>query len=539
MASFAFAEEDPITALKESTLKFFKPVSGKITGVDGNKVVIDIGLKNEIMSGMRLNVLSEGEPFIHPVTREMLGRVESATGKVEIKDVQQETSSGLIVEGKAKAGDKVRISATKVKVLFCQDKKIDWYLADEYYRKLKETGRIEMIDTSLETSDQALVLSEARRLGAEMALILTSREADKGTLVMEKLLWVSDGSQFFETQVKVDVAYAKELKFGAEYFTPQAGEAVLMYSLPYGARLVTTGDFDGDGKQEIMLSTGKDARAYLPASDLQFLWEIKGTASDDPLWIDAIDLNKNGKDEIVITIMRNGEVFSDIYELAGPEFKKLWEGKYFLRKIGTDLIAQAYSKSDGFSGDIFVIKWEGDYKTGEKLRLPKGVNIYDFALIEGADREKRVFVYDEKGFLNLYDATGVRVWRSNASAGGFLTTFKKQAAAVYLEGGEWAIKDRLTIRNREVVVVQRVPVAEMAKGIGYKSSRLKNFWWNGFSMEEGVLIDNIKGTLLDYVVAGDKIIVLTSPLMGIKFENILKGENPLGNMLYIYSVKGR
>jgi len=90
-----------------------------------------------------------------------------------------------------------------------------------------------------------------------------------------------------------------------------------------------------------------------------------------------------------------------------------------------------------------------------------------------------------------------------------------------------------------VVVVQRVPVAEMAKGIGYKSSRLKNFWWNGFSMEEGVLIDNIKGTLLDYVVAGDKIIVLASPIMGIKFENILKGENPLGSMLYIYSVKGR
>jgi hypothetical protein len=93
----------------------------------------------------------------------------------------------------------------------------------------------------------------------------------------------------------------------------------------------------------------------LPGVDLQFLWEVKGTASDDHLWIDAIDLNKNGKDEIVITLMRNGEVLSDIYELDGPEFKKLWEGKYFLRKIGTDLIAQAYSKSDGFSGDIFFI----------------------------------------------------------------------------------------------------------------------------------------------------------------------------------------
>jgi hypothetical protein len=501
--------------------------------------VIDIGLKNEIMPGMRLNILSEGEPFIHPVTREMLGRVESVTGKVEVKDVQQEMSNGLIVEGRAKVGDKVRISGTKVKVMFCQDKKIDWYLGDEYYRKLKESGRIEMIDTSLETSDQALVLNEARRLGAEVALILTSKEADKGTLVMEKLLWVSDGSQFFETQVKVDVAYAKDLKFGAEYFTPQAGEAVLMYNLPYGARLITAGDFDGDGKQEIMLSTGRYARAYLPGVDLQFLWEVKGAALDDHLWIDAIDLNKNGKDEIVITSMRSGEVFSDIYELSGAEFKKLWEGEYFLRKIGTDLIAQAYSKSDGFTGDIFVIKWEGDYKPGEKLKLPKGVNIYDFAYIEGADKEKKIFAYDEKGFLNLYDAKGVRVWSSNASASGFLNTFKKQAAAVYLEGGEWAIKDRLSPRNREVLVVQRVPLAEMARSIGYKSSRLKNFWWNGFSMEEGVLVDDIKGTLLDYAVAGDKVIVLTSPFMGMKFENILKGENPLSTVLFIYSVKGR
>lgn len=539
MASFAFAGEDPMTGLKDSTIKFFKPVTGKITGVEGNKVVMDIGLKNEIMPGMRLNVLSEGAPFIHPVTKEMLGRMESAAGKVEVKDVQSEASTGLIVEGNAKAGDKVRISGTKVKVMFCQDKDIDWHLADEYYRKLKESGRIEMMDTGLETGDETLALNEAKRLGAEIALMLTSKEADKGTVVIQKLLWVSDGSKFFEKQVKVDVAYAKELQFGQQYFTPRAGEAVLMYNLPYGARLITTGDFDGDGKQEIMLSTGKDTRAYLPAADLQFLWEIKGKASDDHLWIDSIDLNKNRKDELVITSMRNDEVFSSIYELEGSEFKKLWEGKYFLRKVETGLVAQKYSQADGFAGDVVALAWDGDYKTGDKIKLPQGVNIYDFVFIEGADKERLVFGYDETGFLNLYDAKGVRIWRSSANTGGFMTTFKKQAASIFLDKGEWAVKDRLAPRNREILVVQRVPLAEMAKGIGYKSSRIKNYWWNGFSMDEGVLIDDIKGALLDYAVAGDKMLVLTSPFLGIKFENIMKGENPLGTALYIYSVKGR
>jgi hypothetical protein len=78
----------------------------------------------------------------------------------------------------------------------------------------------------------------------------------------------------------------------------------------------------------------------------------------------------------------------------------------------------------------------------------------------------------------------------------------------------------------------------MARGIGYKKSQIKNFWWNGLSMEEGVLIDNIKGSVLDYAVAGEKIFVLVSPTfgLGIKPENILKGKNPLGSKLYIYSM---
>jgi hypothetical protein len=80
---------------------------------------------------------------------------------------------------------------------------------------------------------------------------------------------------------------------------------------------------------------------------------------------------------------------------------------------------------------------------------------------------------------------------------------------------------------------------EAVRGFGYKSSQIKRLWWNGLSMEEGVLIDNIKGSILDYISAGDKIIILVSPMFGIKPWNILKGENPLKTMLYIYSIKGR
>jgi len=58
-------------------------------------------------------------------------------------------------------------------------------------------------------------------------------------------------------------------------------------------------------------------------------------------------------------------------------------------------------------------------------------------------------------------------------------------------------------------------------------------------MEESVLIDNVPGTLFDYALTGDKIVVLSSPFLGVKFENVLKGENPLGTLMYIYSARGR
>jgi hypothetical protein len=133
---------------------------------------------------------------------------------------------------------------------------------------------------------------------------------------------------------------------------------------------------------------------------------------------------------------------------------------------------------------------------------------------------------------------GLRIWRSNDNYGGILTTFKKAAPSVMVDKGVWSIKDRLFVRNRDAFAVKRIPVASVAKGLGYKSSQIRTLMWTGFSMEEGTLVDGISGAILDYAFAGDRLVVLSRPLLGIKFKNILKGESLLGSMLYVYSLKG-
>lgn len=394
-----------------------------------------------------------------------------------------------------------------------------------------------MIDTSLETSDATAVLAEAKKLGAEVALLLTSAEKGSEVVLRENVFWVADGSRFVDAETVVGAEYVKNLKFGEEFFTPGAGKPVLRFDLTFDARFVATGDVDGDGKQEIVLGSGNRVRTYSAGVDLQFLREMKGPASEEYINLDLMDLNKDGKDEIILTSMKNDEVVSHIYGYDDSGFQQLWEGKYFLHRVGDRLFAQAYSASDGFSGDVYSVDWNGAFKIGERVKLPEGVNVYDFAYLQG-DKGPLIFAYDDGGFLNLYDEKGMLLWRSPADTGGFLTTFKKKSGT-FMSAGEWSVKDRLVRKQNEILVIRRKPLAEMARGLGFKSSQLMDYWWNGFSIEEKVLIDDIAGTLLDYSFNGEEIAVLASPFMGIKFGNILKGENPLGIMLYIYSVKGR
>lgn len=547
--------------MKEETISYFKPLTGRVMNVEGQKVFINLGAKDSVKIGMRFTILREGATFIHPVTKKPLGKVESYIGKIEIKEVSSDLSIGIVLEGDVKEGDKVRISEKQINILFCQSKDADWTLADTYFRILKDSGRFNLIETSLETNDSQEVVKEASRLNAEVALLLSTKKIDPDIYMNEKLLWVSDGVLFSELSTKVDVAYAEDLKFGEQFFRIGKKEVSITIDLPIGARLLTAGDIDGDKKQEILLSTGKDIRIYIQGADLQPALGgiyIKGSKDEEHLWIDTIDLNRNGIDEVIITSMkkkietedvfregtdtatlataRSAGVISSIYELKDSKFVLLYRGNLFMRRIGDELIAQAYSKDEGFSGSVFIVVWQGEYKRGSPLKLPKNVNIYDFVYVDDPRAGRLVLAYDEKGHLNLYDED-MRLWRSKSDTGGFITVFKKSSPSIFVDKGEWAVKDRLFLKDREILVVRRVPLVDLVKGLGFKRSQIRNLWWNGVSMEEGILIDNIKGSILDYAVVGDKIMAVVSPMFGVKPENILKGENPLGSRLYIYAIK--
>lgn len=535
-----FAQET-LEGMRDETLSYFKPLRGKVTSREANLITADLDGKSGIKKGMRLNIFREGLPFVHPVTKEQIGNIETPVGKAEVIEIKSDGSILRIINGDPKEGDILRISETKVRVLFYQDRSVPWEVGEALYQRLKESGRFDLVDSSLYSSDDTGILEEAKKKGTTAIIALSSHPEDiRTTLLKERIIWAEDGVTLTEIKAGIDASLIKETQFRDLLSSGLSSkDALLFFDLPYSGRLIITGNFDGEDNSELAISDGKVLRIYTTGISLFERYKIDVPVAGEHLWLDRIDLDFDGRDEIILTILSD-DVLSFIYYYDNGEggFRLLWKEKAFLRVIDGMLLAQAFAKEDGFSGPVYVIDFKNrKFSRGRELNLPQGINIYDFSFIN-LDGKRSVLAYDDKGYLSLYDADGLRLWISKEDSGGFINTFKRAAPTIMVERGEWSVKDRLFTFGNKAVFVKRVPLADIARTLGFKRSELRMLWWTGLSMEETLVVDNISGSVVDYAMSGDKIYVISKPLFGIKAKNILKGENPLGSMLYVYSLKG-
>jgi len=531
----------PLAPLKDDILSFFLPVRGRIIQIEGTSVKMSFDLKDPLRKGMRLQAFKEGTDFIHPVTREPLGKIEIPIGNIEIEALHKDYIIGKIIKGKPEdfRDAMVKIPSIKTRTLFYQGN-LDWFAGDLYYQMLKDSGRFELIDTGIQTDDISKIISEAKAKNASVVVVMSSAKQNKSLHITHKLYWTDDATMFSEKKITVDIAYIKELRAKSGLPGMKAVEMLFSYDLPFTADRIIAGDFAGDGNVNIALISGAVIRFYTSQVDLNLLWQLKLPSRGDIIWIDTADINSNGKEEILITSWHDNDIISYIYELQGSQFIQLWSSEnLFIRGYGGKILGQKFSSSSGFEGSVFQILYTGNtFKTGEKLSLPQNLNIYDFQHLYSPDGRQAILSWNEEGYLILSDEKGSLLWISKEDYGGFATSFKKMSLSGIFEKGSWSIKDRLILKDGEVYAPKRNPLLGVAKGLGYKDSALKSFWWNGFSLEESVVIDDVGGEIIDYSITEDKFFILTKPILGIKAKNILKGESPLGVMLYVFIARG-
>src|SRR5256886_6702795 len=115
----ASAQTSPPTlgVLVNQVLALFPKVDGEILEVQGSTLTLGLGQRDGLVAGVELTAYREGRELRHPKTGEILGRTEQVLGRVAVREVQEAYSSGALVEGAdIRAGDKVRVSAGKIRL---------------------------------------------------------------------------------------------------------------------------------------------------------------------------------------------------------------------------------------------------------------------------------------------------------------------------------------------------------------------------------------------------------------------------------------
>ena len=97
----------------------FPPGEGYVVSLPAGEVYVDLAEANLMSPGMELFVYREGADIVHPVTGDVLGKHEESLGYLTIKEVREEYSVGLAIDGakEMRPGDRVRISARPLRAL--------------------------------------------------------------------------------------------------------------------------------------------------------------------------------------------------------------------------------------------------------------------------------------------------------------------------------------------------------------------------------------------------------------------------------------
>ncbi|UCD35090.1 MAG: VCBS repeat-containing protein [Nitrospiraceae bacterium] len=549
-----------VSAAGKKVLAYFEPLNGLVTEQDGTEVTISLDEGGPVRRGMRLSVYREGEPFYHPVTNELIGRTEEFVGRIETAG--EEGSSGMypctVLSGDVREGDRARISSSKIKLAFFQDRKANWPVSEAFYNELRDSGRFELVESYAPDINPDSVLNIAGNLRAEAVLILSTPLREGARVLSAELYWVEDRDHFASIEEKVQDAAAvvlPEEEFIVRSFTDR--EPWRKLSLP-GGQLVAMGDVDGNGTADFIVSDGRDIQIYSVDRELRELWNIKGEGEGEHLSLDVLDCNANGRAEIFVTSVVNaGKISPEVHELytepirvnsfvlefdPSQGYERIADNiPYFLRVMGKTLLMQGFNAKHIFRGPVYsALCKDQRYMPGDALELPEQADIYGFTYVDwNSTGVTDLLTFDSNGHLYLYGQDGHLKWRSPDSYGPFPFSFESRTTSPVNRTVKWSLRGRLspirTDRGQEIVVLKRSPLLPNVPGLGIKNARVFSLWWDGGGMDTRMVLDEIPGAVTDFWIQGRDLYIISRGGLYTLFGNLIKGELSKGSMLYFYS----
>lgn len=169
-----FAEAARVVA--ERLVAALPRVEGLVIGFDGDQILIDRGTADGVFQGMELEVFREGGEFAHPLTGEILGRLDKELGLIRVLQVRERYAVATVTRKGEKVeirqGDQVRLPMARMIVAFPNVDAEEVKAANtrsvtkDLATALARTGRFELIE---DRQLRSMLVAEKNLTAGEMA----------------------------------------------------------------------------------------------------------------------------------------------------------------------------------------------------------------------------------------------------------------------------------------------------------------------------------------------------------------------------------
>lgn len=260
--------------------------------------------------------------------------------------------------------------------------------------------------------------------------------------------------------------------------------------------LMTPGGVAADGKRMIFMATDRTVQLYNEGESRPIGGFGIGVAQKI-IGLDYIDGDGSGEPELYVTVINQGEVASQVWELKNNKFTKIADNiPYFFRTIALaggplKLYAQEQGRgAEQFYGDVFEVTRKGNTIIRKsKIPMPRYGNIFGFNQFRNQEGELLTVVYHEENYLVVYDKTMKELWRSNDRFGGSELFYQvEDLDNVRVTGDRYRwffLNQRIQVTNRnEVMVGKNEGFFVLGNARMYKKGAVYSLYWNGAALEE-------------------------------------------------------
>ncbi|MDD2273071.1 MAG: VCBS repeat-containing protein [Desulfuromonadaceae bacterium] len=468
----------------------FAPASGYIVETAGNQFIIDLDAKQQIAVGDIFSVVTPGAKIVHPVTKAVLGSLDTVKGFLQITGIKsgysycRQISSATALQ----KGDAIR-----------RFQNVDAEFWDY-------TGQGEAYFTELQS---LLPHLQWQGYASSQKGRPTTPTLPKGKSAALYFILTSQGLEVRSPDFELIHSYPAVAQSAMSAVTLAAVEesAVIKSVVPSGIGNYWTspplkgtpiglevGDFDGDGRQELAVAFEDRLEisrlvngSYQQLGTVHFGNALRGHH------LDGFDLKKNGRMQLFVSAITDSGNLSGLIIESQDGTYRVTRNKiaWHLRRItlpgdGAVLIAQKMGfQGRKFAGPLFRVKLVGtELVEGEPITVPPKVNLYDFAALPG---KQHLFAsLGEDGYLNIVTAEGQVLGSSVDKMGGNESCIEMRGD-VQIGGESWLsyLPARVEVNAAgEIIVPVNSGFSVLSRAKMYSRSELKAMVWDGATLRD-------------------------------------------------------